>query len=714
MSKVKLYQVVVLLKLLSFVCSSGFTVDPNSDQYQLMQRSSIIFGLTVISHPDMVSHSCYTQLQETQKAMLMQQPWAMKMYDASGFRESGFILGNGIWLGSRNTCNAVKTPAKLKISTYIPHRMNTKIMTDTAPFPTDYRVVNLWHNSTWQIDPVYPFYEPCIMIGLCLPSACSIPEIGQLMAIYVEHDLFVSNDIYNMRMRVESVKDFKLRDGFFSRPSTMLFIGFWLMTLLLSVLALRRHMKRNSEMVEVLGNSTKTEKYERTSVLSNTKSQTFTQLSDNGIVDYFNVEKNWELLFPTEGTATGGTEAFPAVNGLRFYGAMGVVFFHLLIISYPASTNKSEIYKLANDVGNFDIFVDLFFTISGFLQTYHFFQDTKTIKRIRHNGLMMNTKVVFMYIMHRLIRLGPLYALVMCLSDVGALIIDDMTVFPISKRINDNCEMYWWRNVLFIQNLFDHHDLCMYWTWSSACDMQFYIFSIILLCIYVKHPKVGKALTLATVVANMIYTFFTGINLNYMFRLETTAVLFTELYMNPLSRVLAYVIGGLAGWFFVQNQQKQLYANFFQNQSLQEFLGYLSIIAFFTCILSSMPEGYSAVSYVILLTIQRIVFSSSVCCLIFANAAGSVKWFFAILENPIFKKFNQITYAMFLLNPLPMALLTSMNNTSRNSGPYNLFIEYIGICVLLYFICTIFTLFFEVPYKNISKMLVQRNKVKIN
>lgn len=264
-----------------------------------------------------------------------------------------------MWLGSRDTCNAVKTPVNLKLSTHIPHKMNPKIMTDTAPFPTDYRVVNLWHNSTWQMDPVYIFYEPRISIGLCLPSICTLPEIGQLMATYVEDDLFVSNDIYNMRLRFESVNDLKLRAGFFSRPSTMLFIGFWLLTLLLSFLALAKRMKRSSEMVEVVANSAKS-----TSDHLKTKSQTSIKLSGNGFLDCFDVQNNWELLFPTDSSAaSGGTDAFPAVNGLRFYGAMGVILFHLLCISYLASSNKSVHYKLTSNIGNFDIFVDLFFTM---------------------------------------------------------------------------------------------------------------------------------------------------------------------------------------------------------------------------------------------------------------------------------------------------------------------------------------------------------------
>ncbi|XP_018790693.1 PREDICTED: nose resistant to fluoxetine protein 6-like [Bactrocera latifrons] len=710
MLKVKLYHVLVLFTLLCCVVSTAKMVAPNSDQYQLMQRTSILFGLTVISRPDMVSQNCYTQLQEVQKAMLMQQPWAMKMFDASGVREPGFTMGNGIWVGSRDTCNAVKTPVNLKLSTHVPHKMNPKILTDTAPFPTDYRVVNLWHNSTWQMDPVYIYYEPRISIGLCLPSACTVAEISQLMAAYVEDELFVSNDVYDMRMRVEGVKDLKLRTGFYSRPSLLVFIGCWLLTLLLTFLALWQRMKRNIETAEVVANGTNS-----TNDHLKTTSHKSTQSFYNKFIVCFDVQNNWELLFPKDASAAPiGTEAFPAVNGLRFYGAMVVVLFHLLCCSYLASSNKAAHYKLTSDIGNFDIFVDLFFTMSGFLQTYHFFRNTKTIKTMRRGGFMKNAKTVFTYILHRLIRLGPLYFISICLADAGWLLMDDISVFHFSHKLYANCEQYWWRSALFIQNFFKHDDLCLFWTWSSACDMQFYIFSTILLFIYVKHPRAGKALTLATVVANLIYSSYIGITMNYMYSFETTVALFTELYMNSLSRVLAYVIGGLAGWFFVQNQKRQLYANFFQNQSLQEYLGCSAIICFFTINFANISEGYSVGFYVAMLIVQRVIFSSSVCLLIFANAAGSVKWFFGLLENPLFKKFNQITYAMFLLHPVPMGLLASLNNIGRYSSPYNLAIDYISVCTILFFFSTIFSLFFEVPYKNISKMLVQPTKPKTN
>jgi hypothetical protein len=45
---------------------------------------------------------------------------------------------------------------------------------------------------------------------------------------------------------------------------------------------------------------------------------------------------------------------------------------------------------------------------------------------------------------------------------------------------------YWWRNALYINNLFSHDELCMNWTWSMACEMQFFAVFTLILFIYAK------------------------------------------------------------------------------------------------------------------------------------------------------------------------------------------------------------------------------------
>jgi hypothetical protein len=40
--------------------------------------------------------------------------------------------------------------------------------------------------------------------------------------------------------------------------------------------------------------------------------------------------------------------------------------------------------------------------------------------------------------------------------------------------------------VLYINNLFDHDDLCMNWTWSMACEMQYFLIFTVILFMYAK------------------------------------------------------------------------------------------------------------------------------------------------------------------------------------------------------------------------------------
>lgn len=58
--------------------------------------------------------------------------------------------------------------------------------------------------------------------------------------------------------------------------------------------------------------------------------------------------------------------------------------------------------------------------------------------------------------------------------------------FWISDRNDIKCSQHWWRNLLYIQNLFDFDDLCCLWTWSLACEMQFFIIITALLFLYAK------------------------------------------------------------------------------------------------------------------------------------------------------------------------------------------------------------------------------------
>lgn len=58
--------------------------------------------------------------------------------------------------------------------------------------------------------------------------------------------------------------------------------------------------------------------------------------------------------------------------------------------------------------------------------------------------------------------------------------------FWVSDRNDLKCGQHWWRNLLYIQNLFDFNELCVIWSWSLACEFQFFVIITALLFLYAK------------------------------------------------------------------------------------------------------------------------------------------------------------------------------------------------------------------------------------
>lgn len=79
-----------------------------------------------------------------------------------------------------------------------------------------------------------------------------------------------------------------------------------------------------------------------------------------------------------------------------------------------------------------------------------------------------------------------MYLIVVGLTEVATTYLVETSPFWVHDRYDVTCKKYWWRNVLYIQNLFNVHDLCLSWTWSMACEMQFFILFTALLFFYAK------------------------------------------------------------------------------------------------------------------------------------------------------------------------------------------------------------------------------------
>ncbi|XP_036224286.2 O-acyltransferase like protein isoform X2 [Bactrocera oleae] len=715
--KINFIIVCTLIKLTvaSEICDASVLLNAPASRQALdetFQRTSPLYGLSAISNEYLIRKQCHEHLQLFRNGVQQKLPWALKMFDASASLEPGFTFGHNFWLGNSEVCHAVAQPVTSQTSPNLPHHMKAELLTSVAPFAADFRVIYLRHNSSWQVDPIVIAFGIRVHVGICLPSSCAEHEIRGLMEIYLGSDRFAANALYDMNLQYDYAKDLKPKAATFRRTSFYFGCLFIATTIGLTIAA---GMSRTTAVVkENYNNKTAVESQgacetiaESNTATENVQPEHQLSVVASSFIACYDIQANWQHIFkPAKASHT-----FAALNGIRFASAGCVAVYHYLMSLFSGTRNKLTLFNYQVHVGNVDVFVDIFFTISGFLQSYNHFRNVKLLQAIRQNNLKQNLVLIGLHIFHRYLRLAPLYFLTIGLSDFGAQLMDDISIYHIEHKMNRNCEKYWWRNLFFIQNFYDHNDMCGLWTWSLACDMQFSVLATILLFLYVKHPKRTKLCLAGLAVASILYTYSYGLKLNFDGALESTLAFLTEIYMHPLVRILAYISGGIAGWYFVE--QKHL--PFIVGKKTQQYISYLVALVFFGCIFKPPFQTLSPFTSTSILLLERIIFALTSSILIVSNAHGGMRWFFRFFETAFFQKFNRVVYAMFLLNPLITFGLPGFSRSNLYANLLSMVPEAIGVLVILVLFSTVFTLLFDTPYQNLSRLLiVQQTKKKLS
>lgn len=100
--------------------------------------------------------------------------------------------------------------------------------------------------------------------------------------------------------------------------------------------------------------------------------------------------------------------------------------------------------------------------------------------------LFIMIKDFFVLFCYRVVRLSPAYGFVIGINEVALRHVINLSMFEPAIFDHINCDLYWWRNLLYINNLYPQREMCMVWSWYMANDTQFYVVGIILLLISVK------------------------------------------------------------------------------------------------------------------------------------------------------------------------------------------------------------------------------------
>uniref|UniRef100_A0A6P4ECQ7 Nose resistant to fluoxetine protein 6-like n=1 Tax=Drosophila rhopaloa TaxID=1041015 RepID=A0A6P4ECQ7_DRORH len=337
----------------------------------------------------------------------------------------------------------------------------------------------------------------------------------------------------------------------------------------------------------------------------------------------WDVPANWAKIFAVR---ENSPNEIPLMNGLRSVCAIWIMVFHVVWFMYFTVHNKTVLISYAEQaffqyVSSAPLLVDVFFTISGFLQTFNFLRNSQQLEAVRRNSFVGNLKLFGKLLFHRYLRLGPLYLVVMATVDLVYAYIGDVSVYHINERFDEMCSKHWWRNLLFIQNLFDHRDMCANWSWSLACEMQFFILANALLFLYVKYPKIVKALVASSFVATIAWSYSIGLSIKFQLSFDAAFATGTEIYTSPFVRVLPYILGAATAWLFLENRiQLEI------SEPKERFCWHLALLVFFACIYSTVKRDLGPLMAITLFVMGRLFFSLSVCWMIARSCSGRGVW----------------------------------------------------------------------------------------
>ncbi|XP_075986822.1 O-acyltransferase like protein-like [Anticarsia gemmatalis] len=692
-----------------------------------------------------LSQECEQDLRVYLTGLFDGQVWASKIFDASGQYSPNVLFGNEYWLGSLNACK------DLQLTEYYPI---------TPPFATTFYVAKI--NLT--VDNEHLPQSRLMLVGECVPASCDARSMTMLLGAAevaaTEHaavtGLGASFSTVNVRP-VPGGYDLFADPKLHILGTVLIVVGvlMFFASLYEGYLERKYRIAVESRDLELAHNDTNHKQ-----PANNNVAQADGKAADNGERDLrretcgvwsevllsFSILSNGRTILSTD---TPNDGALTCLHGMRFMSVIWVIMVHTyLTIFYVADNKTMRVITERNfwyqSVGNASYCVDTFFVISGILVTILFLrtedkknknesqQDKQDINK-NLNGfsnsalsisvisqqsfkedlldkpkssvytfaeLFAMVKSFLILFTYRVVRLTPAYGFVIGLNEIALRYTHDRSVFEPAIFDHITCDQYWWRNLLYINNLYPQREMCMVWSWYMANDTQFYVVGIILLLISVKHPKFAMISLGLLMVSSWATTIYISVWHQYKARIQEPFEMFDPLYDKPWSRIGPYLVGMVVGWYLHKSkcQAKLPY--------WVVFVGWPVALGIIGSLIFSMVDGYFEVwPTAFYISVGHTAWGVAVawvaisCCSGYGGLVNSALSYRGLLP------LSRLTYCAYLVHPTIM-----MYTSFLLDGPYHMqnstvLAIYAGYAVMAFLASFAISLAFEAPAVRLLKII---------
>ncbi|XP_069123540.1 nose resistant to fluoxetine protein 6-like [Argopecten irradians] len=628
-----------------------------------------------------ISSQCNSDIQIILSELMNRKQWAIQLIDAAGKIPAGLLDGNMMWTGSYDECLAVHA-GKFDGKYCMASLPLTDILGSVTNFPGGFTV----------------------KIGICVPNSCTALESKTVINLLLEMIPLGQSTLQTTSVGCSEPLEYDAV-GIAGLTVCCVFATLMILSTLFDVVY---YQKKSKEKVlsESIVSSENQYQIDSEVTEQQIKSQQTGMLTRLAMT--FSVYTNGKKLLNTE----QGSGALTAINGIRFLSISWVVLGHAFSSARDQMQNLTYISEFINNwtsmvIVNALLSVDSFFALSGLLVSYLFMKEMKREKG-RINW--------FMFYFHRFWRLTPAYMLVIFL---------DMSLFPylgegpfFTKGGPDGelCRKFWWKNILYINNVVNPKEMCFPLSWYLANDMQFYVVSPLLLVPLYFSKKIGIAVNalalLGITIASGVISSHYGL-LPTLMSADVTALMgqyshyIYKYYMVPWCRMGPYIVGIVTGYTIYQTNGQ------YKIPKVLNLLIWL-VMAVIACVvlygISGPVNGHLWDNGVTSLynALHRSVWGMCVCWVIFACVTGNGGIVNDFLSWKLFVPLGRLSYCIYLTH----ILVINYYFQTMRQPLYGTTLEYtfifLGCLVLSILTATVATLAFETPMMALEKIIFRR------
>ncbi|XP_063912546.1 nose resistant to fluoxetine protein 6-like [Zophobas morio] len=672
---------------------------------------SVLYGISYLAQEDAdFSSACQEELALFYKSVEEQKPWALKVLDASGNPGPGFFYGNNLWLGSYAQCEDLDNTRRFEINYEVVKHPNSTPY-DFPPFQLGFFVAHIQHNSTMQHHSQLPL-EFTIRTGLCAPRSCSTHDLGSLIEQYLDNRTLTVQNLYNLQLILTMVRSVEpLGLWLFQLPKTIVLLTLVFVVLILAIVGtcydVRQHQRSKNLITGHRGNLTgkPSNSVSEVELVSNSSSEDERTSTLGEILKCFSLYSNIKNLVKSDLPPNSVT----IIHGLKFFGMLWVIMVHAVFYQSDYLDNMGVAYRLSEDIfaqilSNSTYCVDTYLFLSGFLLAYLFFMAKKNIDRISSGGYLKNVLLFFHMFMNRFLRLTPPYVFVILMTDVMYTYYRKASVLYTSEHNDDLCPKYWWRNLLYINNLFPRSEMCLSWSWYLSVDTQFFAIATFLLILSTTKFKTSATITVLLIVVNIFATTYKSYSIKYIPTMDDQLTQLDAIYDLPWNRIGPYLVGVITAYIFVVKLERKLKLTKIAKTILWTVFPALNLWIMFTIYTRNLSVEFSAVY----MGVSRTLWGVGLGWLLIACCTGNARILEQFLSFPGWIPLSRLTYCAYLLNPLLANMIYMGSNSSLNASKASFGALSQGIAMSTFFLAFFFSVLIESPSILLTKMAFKK------